>query len=113
MSNSSRKTGSRGKGAIAFPVMPDKTITVLSLLASFIAIVYVVLVIVTVSLATWQTSLASGVRETEGSIATLETTYYASISVLNATNPHAVGYVSPSDVRYAEARPPAGLSLAR
>jgi cytochrome oxidase assembly protein ShyY1 len=93
--------------------MPDQTIRVLSLGAAGIGMLYVALVITTVVLATWQTSLVARVHETEGNIAALEATYYASVSELNATNPIGEGYVAPTEVHYTEARPTVGLTLAR
>jgi cytochrome oxidase assembly protein ShyY1 len=92
--------------------MPDQTIKTLSIIAASCATLYVALVIVTVMLATWQTSLVARVHETEGAIATLETSYYASVAQLNATNPIVAGYVAPSEVHYSEARPSVGLTLA-
>ncbi len=91
--------------------MPDRTITVLSFTAAAIFALYIVLVIVTITFATVQTSLASSVRSTEGSIAQLETTYYASITKDNASSPASAGLVAPVDVEYAVAKPAQGLSF--
>ena len=92
--------------------MPDSTITTLSYLAGVLAVLYVGLMITTVVEATLQTSLRASVHETEGTIATLETTYYSSVAKLNAMDPHATGLVYPTAVTYTEARPSIGLSLA-
>lgn len=111
---SKRRTTVRSQiRALAHAGMPDKTITMLASLAGVIAFVYVVLVIVTVYFATWQTSLAATVRSTEGNLSQMESTYYSSIASLNATNPIAAGYVQPSEVKYAEAKAASGLSYAR
>jgi len=98
--------------SLALPVMPDKTVTFLAFVAGAMLFVYVALMILTVTLATVQTSLASNMRETEGSITELETTYYASIAKVNATSPTAAGYVAPTDVKYAQQNTAPDLSFA-
>jgi hypothetical protein len=102
----------QGARALALPVMPDRTIAFLSIAAAAIFTLYIVLVIVTITFATVQTSLASRVRDTEGAIAQLETTYYASISKQNASSPASVGLVAPAVVQYAVAKPAQGISFA-
>ena len=99
----------RGK-ALALPTMPDRSITMLLYLFGFLTVTYVTLVIVTVCYATWQTSLAAMVRDTEGSITAIETTYYATIARQHAASPESIGLVAPAHVEYATA-PVAGLSL--
>ncbi|MDB5195361.1 MAG: hypothetical protein JWO84_545 [Parcubacteria group bacterium] len=94
------------------PEMPDRTIGFLSIAAGLIFSTYIVLVIVTIFFATVQTSLAAEVRTTEGSIATLETTYYASLARENASTPASAGLVAPSVVEYAIAKPAQGISFA-
>jgi hypothetical protein len=92
--------------------MPDKTVSNLSYTASGLFIVYVFFMIATVYFATLQTSLAASVRETEGGITQLEKSYYDGVAVVSSANPHGAGYVTPSDVRYAEARTSTGLTFA-
>ena len=98
--------------SLVLPVMPDKSVTFLSFVAGAMFVAYVVLMIVTVMFATVQTSLALSMRETEGSITELETTYYASIAKVNATSPTAEGYVAPTDVKYAQKSVAPDLSFA-
>ena len=111
MSNRKRPLGAQVR-ALARGGMPDKTVQLLFWAAGSIGFVYVTLVIVTVYFATWQTALAASVRETEGTITLLETTYYSSVAQLSSTNPMTLGYVIPTEVQYAEARAN-GLSYAR
>ncbi|MDB5189597.1 MAG: hypothetical protein JWL82_554 [Parcubacteria group bacterium] len=107
MRSKAKKRQSRG----ASLAMPDRTITMLSFLAAGIFFVYLVLVIITVSYATMQTSLAAEARTTEGAIAQLETTYYSAISKGSASTPSSAGLVAPVVVEYAVAKAP-GLSFA-
>lgn len=72
---------------------------------------YLALVIVTVSLAAWQTDLAVAVHETEGEIAMLETTYYEMVAKIDGANPSALGLVAPVAVTYAVKAPAPALTL--
>ncbi len=92
--------------------MPDKTVRMLSYVAVGLVVSYIGLVIATVYFATWQTSLAASVRATEGSIATLETSYYAAMARVTSTDPHALGLVAPNAVHYATEEAPASLTYA-
>jgi len=107
----SNRKNSRAR-TLALPVMPDRTITFLTLGAGLLFAVYLAFVIMTVVFATMQTSLAVDVRDAEGSISTLETTYYAAIAKQNASSPSSIGLVQPQDVKYAVAKPASGLSFA-
>lgn len=98
--------------ALTLPVMPDRTVAFLTYTAGALFTVYIAFVVVTISLATMQTGLAAEVRETEGTIAQLETSYYTSISRENAATPASAGLVAPAAVLYATARTNDGLSLA-
>jgi hypothetical protein len=98
--------------ALAIPAMPDQTVRFLTLSAGLIFAFYIMLVITTVAFATMQTSLAVQVRETEGHIAALESTYYAAIAVQNATTPGSAGMVAPAAVTYAVEKPANSISLA-
>jgi len=96
---------------LSLPVMPDRTITFLTIAAGALFALYVMLVITTIAFATTQTSLAVQVRETEGKISALETTYYASVARDNASTPASLGLVHPTEVEYAVAKPASGLSF--
>ena len=93
-------------------VMPDKTLVILSYVASLLLVSYIVLVLVTVYFATQQTALSASMRETEGSITALEKSYYDGVALLSTSDPRGAGYVTPSEVRYAEARVSTGLTFA-
>lgn len=96
---------------MAIPHMPDRTITVLALTAGALFTVYLVLVIVTVSLATVQTALAADVRVTEGAIASQEATYFDAIAKQNTGTPASAGLVAPVAVEYASAKTAPGISF--
>jgi hypothetical protein len=93
--------------------MPDRTVSFLIFTACGIFAIYLVMVVVTVSYAAMQTTLAADVRATEGEIATLEATYYDSIAYQNAGSPAEAGLVRPVAVLYATEQPTTGLSFAR
>lgn len=112
MSNRTRTSRSRAR-TFAIPVMPDRTVTFLMLAAGALFVIYLVMVVVTVSFAAVQTTLAADVRTTEGSIATLEATYYDAIANQNAASPTELGLVAPAQVLYATQKPASGLSFAR
>ena len=107
-----KTTRSRRPRAVVI-AMPDRTVHFLILTAGAIFTLYVGLVIFTITLATMQTSLAAQVRETEGTIATLETTYYAAVARENQASPASVGLVAPTSVAYATEKPGEGISFAR
>lgn len=81
--------------------MPDRTISILGYSTVALIVAYLALVIVTVSLAAWQTDLAVAVHEVEGDIQELEKTYYDTVARLDSTDPGTVGLVAPTAVRYA------------
>lgn len=114
MSKRTRTTRSRSSArAFAIPAMPDRTVTFLIFTACGIFALYLVMVVITVSYAAVQTSLAADVRATEGTIATLEATYYDAIAHQNGTSPSELGLVAPAQVLYATEKPAAGLTFAR
>ncbi|MBU2103405.1 hypothetical protein KKD81_00960 [Patescibacteria group bacterium] len=90
--------------------MPDRTISILGYSCAALVVAYLALIIVTVSLAAWQTDLAVEVHVTEGKIAQLENTYYAMVSEIDAANPSSLGLVAPSSVSYAVKAPAPALS---
>ena len=92
--------------------MSNRLISILGGCCAFLAVVYLGLIAVTVSFATWQTDLAHDIRATEQEIAELEAAYFSSISAINRMNPGDAGLVAPASVAYVTevARP--GLSRA-
>lgn len=88
--------------------MPSHTLPVLGYAAAFLFACYLGLMVTTVSMASWQTTLSVQVREAEGEIARLEARYYDRVTVLDRTDPASVGLVPPTRVTYApEAAAPA------
>lgn len=81
--------------------MPNRTITALSYSAAALVATYLVLIVVTVSMAAWQTNLAMEVHETEADIARLEARYYAMVATIDQTDPYARGLMKPERVMYA------------
>ncbi len=92
--------------------MPNRLTTVFSYAAGALLAVYLVLVVVTVSFAAWQTELAHSVRETEMAIGELETQYYQAIGQINDMDPASAGFVSPATIGYVVDTGPSGLSRA-
>ncbi|KND47431.1 MAG: hypothetical protein AB199_03310 [Parcubacteria bacterium C7867-004] len=91
--------------------MPDRTISILGFASAALFAAYLALVIVTVSLAAYQTDLAVLVHETEGDIGALESQYYAVVERIDGTDPYAVGLVKPQQVTYAVKAAAPALSL--
>ena len=83
--------------------MSDRLIPILGAGAGLLFGVYLALVIATISFATLQTQGIAQIRETEGSIATLEADYYEAIARINRTDPSAFGLSQPVAVRYVAA----------
>ncbi len=91
--------------------MPDRTVSLLSVIAGGCVCAYVALVIVTVTFAAVQTQLALDVRDTESAIGQLETKYYSQVSTLAATDPRAMQLSAPASVTYAVRAEAPSLSL--
>jgi hypothetical protein len=85
----------------------------LSVIAGGLLATYLALMIGTVVLAALQTQLARTVGTTRGEIARLETAYYDAIASVNATDAHALGFVTPETIVYVPAARDTGLTLAR
>lgn len=81
--------------------MPKQTISILGYAAGALVATYLTLVVVTVSMAAWQTNLAMQVHETEQDIARLESRYYAMVAEIDRTDPFTRGLVKPAGVSYA------------
>ena len=90
--------------------MPNKTISILSYVATALLVCYLGLVTATVSFAAWRTDLASAMRDTESDIRALEGEYYAMIDSVSATHPSTLGLVQPASVTYAAMNVPGGIS---
>lgn len=93
--------------------MPNRLISSLSIACGAMIALYLVLVVMTIFFASWQTELARSVRETEGKISTLEAKYYVTISALHNANPAAAGFVQPHTVAYVASAARPALSLGR
>lgn len=91
--------------------MPDRTISVLSASAGALVLLYLALVVTTVTFAAMRTDLAASVRDTESRIASLETRYYAQVGVLSATDPASMDLHKPVAVHYATLQSAPTLSL--
>lgn len=91
--------------------MPDRTISILGSSCALLVVGYLVLIVVTVSMAAWQTDLAVSVHEAEGDIARLEIKYYDMVAHIDATDPSTVGLVPPARVTYAAKASVPALSL--
>lgn len=81
--------------------MPSRTISILSYVAGALVMAYLGLVIVTVSMAAWQTNLAMQIHETESDLARLEARYYAMVAQIDQTDPESLGLEEPARVLYA------------
>lgn len=92
--------------------MPDKTILFLSYSAGALFVIYIACVLVTVYYATLQTTLGATMRDTEGSITSLEQKYYQGVASISGSDPKGAGYVTPTDVVYSEVRTSSGLTFA-
>ena len=81
--------------------MPSATIPFLGYTAVALVTAYLALVVVTVSMAAWQTNLAVQIQETESELSRLESRYYDLIATIDRTNPEALGLTKPAGVTYA------------
>lgn len=81
--------------------MPSRTIPFLSYTAAALIAVYLVLVVVTVTLAAVQTNLAVEVNEAEQDIVRLESRYYAMVAEIDRVDPGSRGLMKPEGTTYA------------
>lgn len=81
--------------------MPNATISFLGYAAAVLLTAYLALVVVTVSLAAWQTNLAVQIHETESELGRLEARYYDLIATIDRTDPATFGLTKPMSVSYA------------
>lgn len=91
--------------------MPKYTVPALTYSIAALIASYLVLVVVTVSMAAWQTNLAMQVHETEADIARLEARYYDMVAEIDQTNPASLGLVAPKTISYATTQAAPAVSL--
>lgn len=91
--------------------MPDRTVSILGYACGALVASYLALIVVTVSMAAWQTNLAMEVHETEADIARLESRYYDMVAQIDQTDPAALGLVAPTRVMYATAQTAPSVTL--
>lgn len=83
--------------------LPSRIIRHLAIACGAAFAAYVALVLATVYFASYATELAGEIREREAAIVALETEYYDAVGRLTASDPSALGFVTPSAVRYVSA----------
>lgn len=91
--------------------MPDRTVSILGYACGALVASYLVLIVVTVSMAAWQTNLAMEVHETEADIARLESRYYDMVAQIDQTDPGSLGLVAPTRVMYATTQAAPSVTL--
>lgn len=91
--------------------MPDRTVSLLGYACGALVASYLVLIVVTVSMAAYQTNLAMEVHETEADIARLESRYYDMVAHIDRTDPGALGLVPPARVMYATTQAAPSVTL--
>lgn len=91
--------------------MPDRTVSILGYSLGALVAAYLVLVVVTVSMASWQTNLSMQVHETEGDIARLESRYYDMVARIDRTDPATLGLGKPARVMYAATQSAPAVTL--
>lgn len=91
--------------------MPDRTVSILGYACGALVAGYLALIVVTVSMAAWQTNLAMEVHETEADIARLESRYYDMVAQIDQTDPGSLGLVAPTRVMYATTQTAPSVTL--
>jgi hypothetical protein len=91
--------------------MPKLTLPALGYAAASLIATYLVLIVVTVSMAAWQTNLAMEVHETEADIARLEARYYDMVADIDRKDPAALGLVAPRAISYAPTKAAPSVTL--
>ncbi len=86
--------------------------TTLGAAAIALCAAYIGLVVATIFFAALQTKLADTMQSTQTEIAALESSYYDSVAMLDATDPRTLGFVKPSRVEFVAAAAAPSLSLA-
>ncbi len=90
--------------------MSHKLSTTLGACAGALLAAYIGLVVTTIFFAALQTKLAYTMQGTQTEIAALESSYYASVAMLDATDPHTLGFVKPAHVEFVASKETPGLS---
>ena len=80
--------------------MSDRLIPTLSISCGALTTTYVVLMVMTIFFASWQTESVSAVRNAESQIGTLEGNYYTAMNEASALSPATLGFVTPVKVEY-------------
>lgn len=80
--------------------MTSRAISILSVSCLSVFALYLLGIAATIFFATWQTGLARVIQETEGSVITLETSYYDAVERFSGADPVAKGFVTPDTVEY-------------
>lgn len=91
--------------------MPNRLLPVLRTTFFTLIAVYLGLVVSTVSFAAHETDLREAIRDTEASIATLESRYFSAAQELTKTDPALLGLGAPAGKRYAKEAEVPALSL--
>jgi hypothetical protein len=91
--------------------MPSRTLSYFGYASVALIAAYLFLMVATVWLAAWQTSLSVAVHETEQDIARLERQYYARVAEIDQTHPSALGLAAPKAVTYASLERAPAVSL--
>ncbi len=103
----------RARASVVATALPNRLNLYLGIVAGGLLTAYVTLMVTTILLAALQTQLAQNIQDTQMALGKLETSYYAAIGQMDSTDPHALGYVTPTHVHYVTAASPNGLSFAK
>ncbi len=97
----------------ALSLTRPRIIPSLSILAAVLLAVYVALMISAILFAALQTQLAQNVQTSRMEISKLERAYYAGVAQLDSTDPHSLGFVTPTHVQYVTAAALPNLTFAK
>ncbi len=103
----------KSKTTVLPSALPNRLNLYLTLIAGGLLAAYVALMVTTILLAALQTQLAQNIQNKQMAIGKLETSYYAAIGQMDATDPHALGYVTPTNVHYVTAASQTGFAFAK
>lgn len=84
-------------------IHPDRIVPTLGILCGFLTISYIALIVTTIFFASVQSQSVDALRNTEGMIGNLESSYYSTINKDTSIDPSSLGFVSPTDVQYVAA----------
>lgn len=97
----------------ALTISRTRLIPSLSILAGALLATYIALIISAILFAALQTQLAQNVQTSRMEIGKLEGAYYTGVAQLDSTDPHTLGYVTPTHVRYVSAAALPNLTFAK